>query len=246
MFKIAASEIDAAARSLEAVDGGELPADVRALCGRLSHGDKLEAQLDKLLRSGNSEYAARVLRGHPGTRRVFSRAGIVLVGWLSCLPFTGAGIWAYLEGTRTVEMAEASEHWATVEGTITAAALDERTSTTTSHDRFGTISRKTSTRYVADVSYAYAVRGTEYEGATISFSASSSFDQPQEAQAVLDGYPVGAVVAVHYDPSHPERSVLEPGSEGVGWLRILGLALIAIGLVAPIAALRYGHKGRGN
>jgi hypothetical protein len=94
--------------------------------------------------------------------------------------------------------------WPTTEGIIRTSSMGRHRG------------NKGGTTYSADVSYDYSVWGSRYTGTKVAFgmmSASSSY-----ARGVLDHYPVGAKVPVHYSPSDPETAVLETGIHGGTWI----------------------------
>ena len=59
------------------------------------------------------------------------------------------------------------------------------------------------------IAYRYSVNGQGYEGSNILPGLNEYFTP--DAQAKLRQYPVGAIVAVFYDPSDPQNSSLEIG-----------------------------------
>lgn len=90
-----------------------------------------------------------------------------------------------------------SRTWPTVEGTILSSTLTHGFSRGGPH-------------HDLSVSYSYQVEGTEYTGDTVDFAgATYTFASSGERHFAL--YPVGARVRVHYNPTTPHRSVLEPG-----------------------------------
>ena len=61
--------------------------------------------------------------------------------------------------------------------------------------------------------YRYRVGDRTYVGARISFGDHDSGDA-DAVSGTVDAFPVGATVAVAYDPHDPARSVLRPGDVG--------------------------------
>jgi hypothetical protein len=109
-----------------------------------------------------------------------------------------------------------------------------------------------------DVAYEYEINGTRYSSTwvdfgTLAFSAgvdgreeglprSESCSHYFQVRAVLDSYPVGAIIRVHYDPNNPRRAVLQPGlNSGL----ILGIVSAAILLLAGgvVALLCRSERG---
>jgi len=155
---------------------------------------------------------------------------------------------AFHFGKPIVNSARQSETWPTVPGVI------ERSEVATSRS-------KGKTMYDFDVSYAYTVDGKAYHGSTVWFGGDYRSSSPGVARETVGRYPVGRKVEVHYDPKHPDASVLEPGAfwstymvYGIGWiflavggLMLLGsvvriVALLVIGTVLVSEAVRQGGK----
>lgn len=89
------------------------------------------------------------------------------------------------------------------------------------------------TLYGAQVEYKYSIGDTEYKGHRVTMSdGGSSFEDA--ARKVVDRYPRGNTVDVHYNPEKPDDSVLEPGVTWVTYLPLfLGLAMttLAVGML---------------
>ena len=97
-----------------------------------------------------------------------------------------------------------AENWQSTVGTVTLSTIDVRKS-----------SDRISIQYPV-VHYSYQVLGREYE-------ANRIMPGPEVggsgAQKIVDLYPVGAQVAVFYNPQNPYEAVLERGTPGhVKWL----------------------------
>ena len=81
----------------------------------------------------------------------------------------------------------------------------------------------------AKVEYGYEVAGQHYVGRQITLGVAWSGSR-QAAKAAADRYPVGAAVAVHYDPANPGDAALEH-SMAVRLVPLLaGVALVAFAL----------------
>lgn len=94
--------------------------------------------------------------------------------------------------------------WPTTEGIIRTAQMGRHRG------------NKGGTTYSADVSYNYSVGGSRYTGTKVAFGMMSS--SSGYAQGVLNRYPVGANVPVHYSPDNPATAVLETGIHGGTWI----------------------------
>lgn len=108
----------------------------------------------------------------------------------------GAGVWMAVKSFR-------SEHWPVTEGAILTAEMK-------SH--FGKHGRT----YSPEVTYSYQVAGRQYEGGKLAFGQMSS--SSGYAHGILNRYPVGKKVSVHYSPADPEEAVLETGIHGGVWI----------------------------
>jgi hypothetical protein len=81
------------------------------------------------------------------------------------------------------------------------------------------------------VAYRYQVNGAEYVGKRIALMARGR-DLPEEAEADLALYPLGAGVSVYYNPRKPAAAVLERQAPGSNLLLLLGAAMLATALAA--------------
>jgi len=78
------------------------------------------------------------------------------------------------------------------------------------------------------VRYCYSVQGARYDGDRLSFRA---FWTASGAIRAVYHYEPHQVVSVRYDPTHPERSVLEPEIDDRPWVRL------GVGILFLIAAI---------
>jgi hypothetical protein len=83
---------------------------------------------------------------------------------------------------------------------------------------------------IPTVSYAYDVAGNSHSADKIAYKIFLNMTQIQ-AQSVLDKYPVGAAVSVHYQPSDPSQSVLETGAQSTMVQLIIGVIFLPLGLL---------------
>jgi len=85
-------------------------------------------------------------------------------------------------------------------------------------------------RYHPSISYAYVVGDTTYTGNTYRW-ADTFYWKRETAEAAVQTYAPGSTVFITFDPSRPERSVLEPGFTADALSRIkwfLPLLVIAV------------------
>lgn len=131
----------------------------------------------------------------------------------------GVGILGF--GVRSMEMSKRAEHWPTVPGKIVTSD-------------FVVDSDSDSTTYRASVSYEYDVIGTLLTGNKIAFGYSGSSAQSYHRD-IYEALPVGAQVAVRYDPHKPERAVLSYGvNQSIKFLMLFGAVwtMFTLGMVA--------------
>jgi hypothetical protein len=82
--------------------------------------------------------------------------------------------------------------------------------------------------YVPEISYRYEVAGEKYTGRHV-FLADTGFSKLRKAKDVIDRYPRGANVQVHFDPKAPARACLEPVYRE---RRTLGIAIVLLTVAA--------------
>jgi Protein of unknown function (DUF3592) len=124
----------------------------------------------------------------------------------------GAGGWILVQGLRC-------EFWPTTDGVIQTAEMNYHSG------NHGGVT------YSADVTYKYQVAGVNYTGTRLAFGQMSS--SSEYARRILDRYPVGQKVSVHYSPGKPEQAVLETGIHGGTWLCLgVGTVFVLAGVMA--------------
>ena len=132
----------------------------------------------------------------------FIVAGLVAVG---------VGVWLLAKSLR-------AEHWPVTGGTIQSAEMK-------SHSGNGH-----GTAYSAEVTYSYQVAGTTYTGGKVAIGQMSA--SADYARGILNRYPVGKQVSVHYSPGDPSDAVLETGLHGGLWICLgVGTAFALFGLM---------------
>jgi hypothetical protein len=148
----------------------------------------------------------------------------------------GAGI--LFAGMRQVIHASASDGWPVAAGEVRSSSVEYDTAA----DGAGT--------YRAEVLYAYSVDGVDQLANRVAFGDFGSSD-PGRAQRIVNSYPAGAEVTVHYDPDDPARAVLEPGVHGSTWLlpgfgAIFFVAGAAMAVFLPRALRRQRGAAAGD
>jgi hypothetical protein len=125
------------------------------------------------------------------------------------LVIAGAGVWMMIKSLR-------SENWPVTDGVILSAEMKSHSGS------------KGGTTYSAAVTYNYQVAGMSYTGKKISIGQMSS--STGYAQEILNRYPIGKKVSVHYSLADSSEAVLETDIHGGTWLCLGGgLAFALIG-----------------
>jgi len=136
-------------------------------------------------------------------------------------------------GWTIVSNARASATWPTAEGRVTSSEIEHSTDSEGDDD------------YTPRVSYTYQVNGLSYENFTIKFGE-TTYSSERTALEILARYPIGAAVTVHYDPSNPDRAVLEAGVSGGSYIVLsVGLIFVVVSLLPPpFFLVRYLLRAR--
>jgi hypothetical protein len=114
-----------------------------------------------------------------------------------------------------------AEHWPVTDGTIQTSKMSSHQS----NDSHGS-----HTTYSADVTYAYQIGGTNFVGKKIAIGEMSS--SSAYAQGILNRYPVGKKVSVHYSPTNLSEAVVETGVHGGAWICLaVGTVFILVGVM---------------
>jgi hypothetical protein len=152
----------------------------------------------------------------------------VLGGGLAALVFLSIGFLLLSKALHHRRMAAAAVQWPVAQATVIAAEVIKRISK--SDDEFDS--------YIPRVSYAYSVNGVRYEGNVIRIGLEErGYIREQQAHDHLARYPVGATIAVRYDPKKPEIAVLELGQVGAARYLLAGGLLAAVGVGAVVFAI---------
>lgn len=83
--------------------------------------------------------------------------------------------------------------------------------------------------------YRYEVNGEVYRS-SFEFPAGTN-PMPEFAESYVRKYPVGAAVAVFYNPELPEQSTLEPGTRGDWMILALGVLMALGGAISLLVSL---------
>ncbi len=153
--------------------------------------------------------------------------GAVVLGAAPALVFAAVGGFMLYAGIKNQKLARASEIWPLTGGEVLVSEIAKRTK--------NRISGVQTTHYRPQLRYTYKVGGIAYESNVIRFGTLEG--SLAEAQGFTGKYPVGAVVAVRYNPDKPKQATLE--SEWAGGQQIVlgGLFLIAPLLIVLAGAV---------
>ena len=117
--------------------------------------------------------------------------------------------------------AKAAQSWPTIPGVILSSRVDIHTSRDSDGDR--------NTTYEPVVAYQYTIMGRDYTSSRIAFG-SNTFSR-KKSDEIIARYPVSQPVMVHYNPDKPEYAALETEVQGGTAGLVLGIILIAVGIV---------------
>ncbi|MDA8434089.1 MAG: DUF3592 domain-containing protein, partial [Nitrospiraceae bacterium] len=132
------------------------------------------------------------------------------------LLFWGAAAIFYIQGAGVLHKAYASAKWPAAEGVVVSSAVS-----------FHPGSNRSGAYYSPDVVYRYRVGRMYYIGDTIAFASFATSNRSDMAK-IAQRYPAGRKVAVRYDASRPEESVLEPGMTFNSWTKVLGASVFLL------------------
>jgi hypothetical protein len=132
-------------------------------------------------------------------------------------------------GIRGLIRAKASVDWPATQGKVIVSSVDYRSS-----DDGGA--------YHALIMYEYSVAGAVYNGNRVAYGDYGS-SSSSHARRIVNRYPKGKSVTVHYMPGNPEECLLEPGLQGQSWfLPGFGLIFFMIGSLTAVFLPRHVRK----
>ena len=125
-------------------------------------------------------------------------------------------------GMRGVHRARESTMWPVADGAIQNATVEYQSS------------NKGGGTYHAQVFYQFTAEGQTHSGNKVVFGDYGS-SNPSHAQNIVNRYPKGMAVKVHYRTGDPDTCVLEPGLHGQAWfLPGFGLIFFVTGSVMAV------------
>lgn len=153
----------------------------------------------------------------PGMKFFFSRIFpliFVLVG-------AGTGFF----GIRQLIRAKASVNWPVVQGQVIVSSVERHVS----HGKNGS-----STTYHAKIRYEFTIDGVVHTGTRVAYGDYGSSNS-SHARKIVNRYPSGKKVTVHYMRGRPDECLLEPGMKGQAWaIPGFGLIFFMAGCAAAI------------
>lgn len=132
------------------------------------------------------------------------------------VPFVLLGAFFVVFGFHLRRMNAKALSWPSVEGTVTRSAV---------------VADARGEGVSAEIRYSYMVDGATFCSGQFSFGVRQN--SPEGEQGLVDAYPVGRRVVVHYDPGNPSLAVIEKQASA-GWavLVMVGWAFVGLGLLA--------------
>lgn len=140
-------------------------------------------------------------------------------------------------GYNKISLGIQSQKWPSVKGQVQKSEIEKSVSSSHSHSGGGKRRSSTgsSTCFSLLVEYLYDVNGQKYTSNTITYKGMDGSEKG--ALKLKQKYPAGSDVFVYYNPNKPKQSVLEPGSDYVGYL--LMIFSLVLGLVAFFSLRKF-------
>lgn len=151
---------------------------------------------------------------------------MVAGGFIAGVIFIGGGLYTIWVGRDRRRIARESRNWPQADGKILTATVATRW-----HPTVGNY-------HVPRAHYSYAVAGTTYQGDVIR-AGLEQFGSITKAtaQTLIEQYPVGSSVKVHYNPADPASAVLETTVMGGGRNIFAGAIFVLLGIAAFVFAV---------
>lgn len=174
-----------------------------------------------------------------------------LLGAVLFLALAAPGYLLVSRAGQALRERERAREWPVCSAVVSGASLEKKSRNTFRRNIFG--GRGQVSVYQPVITYTYTVGGRAYQGSRYrnAWPGEWAAPNPAEAEAVLDGYPPGKTVQVHYDPADPARACLElePSHAGVQvtrWFGLLLLAAAAVLLAFGVYSLAMGGMARAR
>jgi hypothetical protein len=148
-----------------------------------------------------------------------SESILILVG--AILALVGAAF--VISAIVNQRKARAAESWPIIPGKVLRTEIREHV-----RRNNGVVTRT----YEPVIHYQYNLMGTAYESKRLSFGSAQM--KHEQATQITEQYSEGSTVNVHYDPSKPEKSVLEPAARSNKTLLASGIIFFVMGAILAL------------
>jgi hypothetical protein len=146
---------------------------------------------------------------------------LLMIAAVGLLITAGGGYFAYFSSQ--------ARSWPIVEGKITDSEVERE-------NAIGDIDEEV--QFKAVVKYSFIVDGRSYTGERVAFGLGTS-NRPADARKIVDRYPAGRTVEIHYNPNDPSDAVLETDVGGFAIITlIVGPIILLVGVIGFIAEFR--------
>ncbi len=141
----------------------------------------------------------------------------------------GVALLVFFLGLDEMRLMWECHDWPSVSGTIVSSDIRE----TTEWERKGVKTGWDRTLYLPNILYNYEVQGNKYRSYRVFFEGAEDYLDPGNAREIVNRYPSGKTVSVHYNPENPQLAVLETGIKFTHLLfPATGILFILLGLWA--------------
>ncbi len=138
------------------------------------------------------------------------------------LPFILIGALTLYHGAKSLQRARESVSWPTTEAVIQRSSVEYHRGS------------KGGGTYHAEILYEFTVNDRVFSSDQVAFGDYGS-SNPSHARRIVNNYPQGKKVAVHYQRENPEVCVLEPGVKAQAWfLPGFGLVFFVVGCLMAV------------
>ena len=138
--------------------------------------------------------------------------------------FIIAGVVMLIIGGILLSKALDSADWPTAPGRIISSKVGSREET-----RDSSSGSRRVTMYFADVRYSYNVEGAGCTSERVSFGEPDS-NTSGPARSIVNAYPAGKEVLVHYNPDKPSEAALQAGAKWTAYLLPgMGILFLVVG-----------------
>jgi hypothetical protein len=154
----------------------------------------------------------------------------ILLAFLSTLNviMVLAGFWAIGAGLRQIRRASRTRRWVTTEGVIQSSTVARRDPPPRDPNEDEDDSFRPLPLYRPELRYTYRVGDQSFTGSRVDVQE-VEVSSEERVRKIVDRYARGAKVTVHYDPSNPSQSVLEPGAHATTWvLPTIGVTFLIV------------------